>query len=85
MKVIIKTIETTHFRILFDSRYKISCLSDTADGENGIDDTEANGDFQIVMEVWIEPQCGYVQSGEMKKSAYMHLLKYQELPEAVST
>ncbi|XP_031787876.1 KICSTOR complex protein SZT2 isoform X2 [Nasonia vitripennis] len=56
----------------------------TADGENGIEDTETSGDFQIVMEVWIEPQCGYVQTTAAKKAAYMHFLEYHQLPEAIS-
>ena len=56
----------------------------TGDKENNIDDNEANGDFQIAMEVWIEPQYGYAQTGNHKKAAYMQSLEYNELPEAVS-
>ncbi|XP_014220610.1 KICSTOR complex protein SZT2-like isoform X1 [Trichogramma pretiosum] len=71
---------------------KDSCTTDedttdegTADGENGYEDGEANGDFQIVMEVWIEPQFGYVQANDQqKKAAYMRSLEYFQLPEAIS-
>ncbi|KAJ8681967.1 hypothetical protein QAD02_017759 [Eretmocerus hayati] len=55
----------------------------TADCEN-MEDNESNGDFQIVMEVWIEPQCGFVKSTSAKKAAYMHNLAYNQLPEAIS-
>lgn len=57
----------------------------TADGEVSMDDFEGFGDFQIVSEIWIEPQCGFSQLPAQSTAAYMHQLQYHEIPDAVST
>lgn len=49
------------------------------------EDSEGYNDFQIVTEVWIEPQCGYVQMPTQSIAMYMHPLQYHQLPDAVST
>ncbi|XP_076285950.1 KICSTOR complex protein SZT2 isoform X2 [Lasioglossum baleicum] len=56
----------------------------TADGEVSIDEFENFGDFQIVSEIWIEPQCGMVQLPIQSAASYMHLLQYHELPDAIA-
>nr|XP_033323081.1 KICSTOR complex protein SZT2-like isoform X1 [Megalopta genalis] len=56
----------------------------TADGEVSIDDFENFGDFQIVSEIWIEPQCGMVQLPIQPAASYMHRLPYYELPDAIA-
>lgn len=49
------------------------------------EDSEGYSDFQIVTEVWVEPQCGYVQMPTQSTAIYMHPLQYHQLPDAVST
>ncbi|XP_031836676.1 KICSTOR complex protein SZT2 isoform X3 [Nomia melanderi] len=56
----------------------------TVDGEVSIDESENFGDFQIISEIWIEPQCGLVQLPIQSAASYMHLLPYHELPEAIA-
>ncbi|XP_076659931.1 KICSTOR complex protein SZT2 isoform X2 [Halictus rubicundus] len=56
----------------------------TADGEVSIDEFENFGDFQIVSEIWIEPQCGLVQLPIQSAASYMHLLQYHKLPDAIA-
>ncbi|XP_076387408.1 KICSTOR complex protein SZT2 isoform X2 [Megachile rotundata] len=56
----------------------------TADGEVSMDDFEGFGDFQIVSEIWIEPQCGFSQLPAQSTAAYMHRLQYHELPDAIA-
>lgn len=58
-------------------------ISGTADGDVSVDDFESSGDFQIISEIWIEPQCGLVQLPVQSAAIYMHLLQYHELPDAV--
>lgn len=48
------------------------------------DDCESSSEYQIVTEVWIEPQCGYVQMPAQSTATYMHPLQYHQLPDAVS-
>ncbi|XP_066587997.1 KICSTOR complex protein SZT2-like [Prorops nasuta] len=54
----------------------------TADGEISIEDGETTGDFQIVTEIWIEPQCGYALAPTQRQSSFMHGLQYHQLSEA---
>ncbi|XP_043250268.1 KICSTOR complex protein SZT2-like isoform X1 [Colletes gigas] len=56
----------------------------TADGEMSMDDFESSGDFQIISEIWIEPQCGFVQLPVQPAATYMHFLQYHELPDAIA-
>lgn len=49
------------------------------------EDSEGYSDFQIVTEVWVEPQCGYVQMPIQSTAIYMHPLQYHQLHDAVST
>lgn len=49
------------------------------------EDCESSSEYQIVTEVWIEPQCGYVQTPTHSTAMYMHPLQYHQLPDAVST
>lgn len=56
----------------------------TGDGEVGNEDCENIGDFQIITEIWVEPQCGNVQIPSQQKAEYMHCLQYHQLPDAVS-
>ncbi|XP_076162167.1 KICSTOR complex protein SZT2 isoform X3 [Ptiloglossa arizonensis] len=56
----------------------------TADGDVSVDDFESSGDFQIISEIWIEPQCGLVQLPVQSAAIYMHLLQYHELPDAIA-
>lgn len=49
------------------------------------EDSEGYSDFQIVTEVWVEPQCGYVQMPTQSTAIYMHPLQYHQLHDAVST
>ncbi|XP_063994970.1 KICSTOR complex protein SZT2-like [Diachasmimorpha longicaudata] len=54
----------------------------TADGEAGNDDSENSGDYQIVTEVWVEPQCGRVKAGHAT-GAYTDGLSYHQFPDAI--
>ncbi|XP_046747125.1 KICSTOR complex protein SZT2-like [Diprion similis] len=56
----------------------------TGDGEAGTDDVEGCGDFQIVTEVWIEPQCGHTMLPIQQTAAYMHALQYRQIPDAIA-
>ncbi|XP_076247853.1 KICSTOR complex protein SZT2 [Calliopsis andreniformis] len=56
----------------------------TADGEMSIDDSEGVGDFQIISEVWIEPQYGFVQLPIQSAATYMHRLQYYDIPHAIA-
>lgn len=56
----------------------------TGDGEAGTDDGEGCGDFQVVTEAWIEPQCGYATLPDHQTASYMHALQYRQIPDAVS-
>jgi len=49
------------------------------------EDSEGYSDFQIVTEIWVEPQCGYVQMPTQSTAIYMHPLQYHQLHDAVST
>lgn len=57
----------------------------TADGEISVEDAEGSGDFQIISEIWIEPQCGFCQLPVQSIATYMNRLQYHEIPDAVST
>lgn len=60
-------------------------FSGTADGEASMqEDCENSSEYQIVTEVWIEPQFGYVQMPTQPTATYMHPLQYHQLPDAVS-
>ncbi|XP_072752702.1 KICSTOR complex protein SZT2 [Anoplolepis gracilipes] len=48
------------------------------------EDSEGYSDFQIVTEVWVEPQCGYVQMPTQSTAIYMHPLQYHQLPDAIA-
>ncbi|KAL0121707.1 hypothetical protein PUN28_006892 [Cardiocondyla obscurior] len=48
------------------------------------EDSEGYSDFQIVTEVWVEPQCGYVQVPMQSTAMYMHSLQYHQLPDAIA-
>ncbi|XP_023246457.1 KICSTOR complex protein SZT2 [Copidosoma floridanum] len=56
---------------------------DTDDGELCYDNFPSSGDFQIVMEVWVEPQCGSVDPSTPRKASYMHSLQYNQLRDAI--
>ncbi|XP_024942950.1 KICSTOR complex protein SZT2 isoform X2 [Cephus cinctus] len=56
----------------------------TGDGDGGTEDNESCGDFQIVTEVWIEPQCGRVQLPIHQTAEYMHPLYYHQIPDAIA-
>ncbi|EFN84896.1 KICSTOR complex protein SZT2 isoform X2 [Harpegnathos saltator] len=57
----------------------------TADGEASMqEDCESSSEYQIVTEVWIEPQCGYVQMPTQSTATYMHPLQYYQLPDAIA-
>ncbi|CAK9801279.1 KICSTOR complex protein SZT2 [Anthophora quadrimaculata] len=56
----------------------------TADGEVSMEDCEGSGDFQIISEIWIEPQCGFAQLPAQSTANYMHPLQYHELPDAIA-
>jgi len=60
-------------------------ISGIAEAEVWTEDSEGYNDFQIVTEVWVEPQCGYVQMSTQSIATYMHPLQYHQLPDAVST
>lgn len=60
-------------------------MSGITEAEVWTEDSEGYSDFQIVTEVWIEPQCGYVQMPTQSIAMYMHPLQYYQLPDAVST
>lgn len=60
-------------------------ISGNAEAEVWTEDSEGYNDFQIVTEVWVEPQCGYVQMPTQSIAMYMHPLQYHQLPDAVST
>jgi hypothetical protein len=59
-------------------------LSGIAETEVWTEDSESYSDFQIVTEVWVEPQCGYVQMPTQSTAMYMHPLQYHQLPDTVS-
>ncbi|XP_032678990.1 KICSTOR complex protein SZT2-like [Odontomachus brunneus] len=57
----------------------------TADGEASTqEDCESSSEYQIVTEVWIEPQSGYVQMPTQPTATYMHPLQYHQLPDAIA-
>ncbi|XP_043281050.1 KICSTOR complex protein SZT2-like isoform X2 [Venturia canescens] len=56
----------------------------TADGEVGNEENEGSGDFQIVTEVWIEPQCGQAKLPAQPTASYIDNLTYHQLPDAIS-
>ncbi|XP_029156600.1 KICSTOR complex protein SZT2-like [Nylanderia fulva] len=55
-----------------------------AEAEVWTEDSEGYSDFQIVTEVWVEPQCGYVQMPTQSTAIYMHPLQYHQLPDAIA-
>ncbi|XP_011685281.1 PREDICTED: protein SZT2-like isoform X1 [Wasmannia auropunctata] len=55
-----------------------------AEAEVWTEDSEGYSDFQIVTEVWVEPQCGYVQMPTQSSAMYMHPLQYHQLPDAIA-
>lgn len=63
---------------------KLCHILGTADGEVSVEDVEGSGDFQIISEIWIEPQCGYSQLPAQSTAMYLHHLQYYEIPDAVS-
>lgn len=63
---------------------KLYHILGTADGEISVEDGEGSGDFQIISEIWIEPQCGYCQLPAQSTATYLHHLQYYEIPDAVS-
>ncbi|XP_034939533.1 KICSTOR complex protein SZT2-like [Chelonus insularis] len=56
----------------------------TGDGEGYNEDSESNGDYQIVTEIWIEPQCGQVKSLIHSTASYMESLSYHQLSSAIA-
>lgn len=46
------------------------------------DVNEIEGDYQLVMEVWVEPQLGTMEVSSTPLS-YLHGLEYFEIPEKV--
>lgn len=62
----------------------LNIFSGTVDGETSTDDCENSGDYQIVTEIWVEPQCGYVQTSIQRGAGFMNHLQYHQLPDAVS-
>ena len=60
-------------------------ISGIAEAEVWTEDLEGYSDFQIVTEVWVEPQCGYVQMPTQSIAMYMYPLQYHQLSDAVST
>ena len=70
---------------LYDNWISSSTLGIFVEAEVWTEDSEGYSDFQIVTEVWVEPQCGYVQTPTQSTAVYMHPLQYHQLPEAVST
>lgn len=59
-------------------------LIGTGDGEGFTEENESTGDYQIVTEIWIEPQCGQVKLPGHPTASYMSSLLYHELSNAVS-
>jgi hypothetical protein len=59
--------------------------SGVTEAEVWTEDSEGYSDFQIVTEIWVEPQCGYVQMPMQSTAMYLHPLQYHQLPDAVST
>ncbi|XP_026671200.1 KICSTOR complex protein SZT2-like [Ceratina calcarata] len=58
---------------------------DTDEGtEVSMDDAENFGDFQIISEIWIEPQHGFTKLYSQGTAGYMNRLQYHEIPEAIS-
>ncbi|KYN29036.1 Protein SZT2, partial [Trachymyrmex cornetzi] len=55
-----------------------------AKAEVWTEDSEGYSDFQIVTEVWVEPQCGYVQMPTQSIAMYMYPLQYHQLPDAIA-
>lgn len=56
----------------------------TVDGDLSTEDCEGSGDFQMITEIWIEPQYGHVGMLTRRASEFMHSLQYHQLPDAVS-
>ena len=46
------------------------------------DANEIEGDYQLVMEVWVEPQLGTMEVSNTPLS-YLHGVEYSEIPEKV--
>lgn len=69
---------------MYDERVSSYIYLGIAEAEVWTEDSEGYSDFQIVTEVWIEPQCGYVQMPTQSTAIYMHPLQYHQLPDAVS-
>lgn len=59
--------------------------SGITEAEVWTEDSEGYSDFQIVTEIWVEPQCGFVQMPVQSTAMYLHPLQYHQLPDAVST
>ncbi|XP_018338951.1 PREDICTED: protein SZT2-like [Trachymyrmex septentrionalis] len=55
-----------------------------AEAEVWTEDLEGYSDFQIVTEVWVEPQCGYVQMPTQSIAMYMYPLQYHQLSDAIA-
>ncbi|CAD6224796.1 GSCOCG00005557001-RA-CDS, partial [Cotesia congregata] len=56
----------------------------TGDGEGFTEENESTGDYQIVTEIWIEPQCGQVKLPGHPTASYMSSLLYHELSNAIA-
>ncbi|KAK2589304.1 hypothetical protein KPH14_007855 [Odynerus spinipes] len=56
----------------------------TVDGDLSTDDCEGSGDFQIITEIWIEPQYGHVGLLARHATEFMHSLQYHQLPDAIA-
>ncbi|KAK0161678.1 hypothetical protein PV327_008097 [Microctonus hyperodae] len=56
----------------------------TGDEDGYNDDSETHEDYQIITEVWIEPQYGQVKYSENTALSYMNSLSYYQLSNAIS-
>ncbi|XP_057320134.1 KICSTOR complex protein SZT2-like [Microplitis mediator] len=56
----------------------------TGDGEGCAEENESTGDYQIVTEIWIEPQCGQVKLPAHLTASYMSSLLYHDLSNAIA-
>ncbi|XP_047362781.1 KICSTOR complex protein SZT2 isoform X1 [Vespa velutina] len=56
----------------------------TVDGDLSTEDCEGSGDFQIITEIWIEPQYGHVGMLTRRADEFMHSLQYHQLPDAIA-
>ncbi|XP_043487708.1 KICSTOR complex protein SZT2-like isoform X1 [Polistes fuscatus] len=56
----------------------------TVDGDLSTDDCEGSGDFQIITEIWIEPQYGHVGMLSRHAADFLHSLQYHQLPDAIA-